>query len=577
MKTAMGVGRCCCKEEPPIVWNSFCRAWNSEINQEFDNVVPLSGSMPNLYTYVEPNANVNNPEEWSFFVETIDRIGMFSYSVQQKNPGIEQKILGLQNQVAPRERLSNNDQAYLETSVNRKLQGVSSRNPIVRYNNEPSYNSHWLTNNSTASIPETFRPIFEFKINIRTMSPSVEANSTVPPEQSGYGSITSIRIMNPSQGYLSLNYYSITDPGLSPQKTTNIWYFGFGNAPVLDTSGNTIPVSFPCEIKFVSTNEKSGIYKRIYLYINGVKTNKSTSFYPECQLKGKRRIIWFTTQHAIVSLFIAAPRGLGSQYGTNYPLLTTPDQVIDIESFEYKIGNGHQEYLNTINWQINNGNDDWSYDSATETISANNTGIFSPREFIKSRYAYANLNLKPNSTYKLEWLSANADSNTTPRFHPFVVVDNFELSDTGNQSRYLDSLFFNTNSSGQTLLKFIGYYNQNFDVSDIRLWLVWEPLSIAYPSPFTNDATAPATNIDWRLVDGSATITPTINGGKETYTVSVQAGSLPPGCTINSSTGVITLNPSHTQATYEVGEVTIRVTDFVGEVHDAIYFWERLP
>lgn len=577
MKNAMGVGRCCCKEEPPIVWNSFCRAWNSEINQEFDNLVSLSGAIPYAQTFTLPNANINNPEEWSFFVETQDRIGIFNYSVQPKNPGIEQKIFGLQNQVAPRGRFGSNSQAYVETSVNFKTLGNNQPYPAVRYNNEPSYNSHWLTNNPSANIPETFRPIFEFKINVRTMSPSVEADSTVPVTQSGYSSTCQIQIMNGQQGEYGLNYYSTTDPGANPQRQTNVWYFGTGTSPVLDTSGNPIPVSFPCEIKFVSTNEKGGIYKKMYLYIDGVKTNKTTTFFPQCLLKGAQTIIWWTQQFPIVSLYISAPRGLGTQYGTIYPPLTTADQIIDIESFEYKIGNGHQEYLSTIDWQINDGNEDWNYDSVTETISANNAGIFKPREFIKSRFAFANLNLKPNSTYKIEWFNTNTDSHSSPQYHPFVIVNNFELSSFGNESRYLDSLFFNTNSSGQTLLKFIGYYNKSFDVSDIRLWLVWEPLSIVYPTPFTNDATAPAANIDWRLVDGGATITPTINGGKETYTVTVQAGSLPPGCTIDSATGVITLSGSHTQAAYDVGEVTIRVTDFVGEEYDAIYFWERLP
>ena len=578
----MGVSRCCCEEEPPIVWGWFCRAWNSVVNQEFDNLVPLSGAMPDGINMTYPNASLSDPEKWSYIVRTWKKSSLaVNYSVQPKNPGIETKILGLQNQQLPRITYGGIHQE-LETWVNFKNTYYDSNmpQPSSRFNNEPSYPSKWLS--SSTIVPDSFRPVFEFKINVRDMSPSVEHDSTVAPELSGYKSHNIIKIMNGQNSSSSLQYFSAVDPVNTPPKTPNVWYFGFGNSPVLDTAGNSITATFPCEIKFVSTNNKGGIYTFIDLYIDGVKTNSRTLWYPNCTVYGKMSHWYHWQEHPVVALFQFAPMGRETHWSEpqpTYPNFTTPDQIIDIESVEYKIGNGHQEYLNTINWQINNGNNEWSYDPATGTIDANNLGTGFKSRYVLERYAHALLNLKANSHYKIEWLSAFTGGipGNNERVHPFLVINNFELSaGQSATNRFLDSLFFNTNSSGQTSIKFVGWENRRYDISDIRIWLVWEPLNIVYPSPFTNDATAPATNIDWRLVDGGATITPTIAGGKEPYSVTVQSGSLPPGCTINSVTGVITLAPAHTQASYDVGEVTIRVTDMVSEEHDATYFWERL-
>ncbi len=238
MKNAMGVGRCCCKEEPPIVWNSFCRAWNSEINQEFDDLIPLSGAIPYPTTDTLPNANINNPNEWSYFVRSRAGITTFNYSVQPKNPGIEKKIFGLQNQVLPRSGGFSGYVTWLKTFVNFRINGAQNHpSPSYRYDNRPSYSSRWLTNNPSADIPENFIPTFEFKINLRTMSPSTEPDTTVPIAQSGYSSTCSIEVMNAQQGMLTLNYYSATDPGIQPQKQTNIWYFGYKQFSIIRNSG----------------------------------------------------------------------------------------------------------------------------------------------------------------------------------------------------------------------------------------------------------------------------------------------------------------------------------------------------
>lgn len=578
----MGVGRCCCKEAP-IVWRSFCRAWNSVVNQEFDNLVALSGVMPTGTVRTNPNASLNNPQDWSYFVET-QKGGntVLNYSVQPKNPGIEMKILGLQNQQLVRVNAAYQVSQRLLTFVNFKNENaVNSPSPESRYNNEPSYPAKWLTNGNQAFVPNSLRPVFEFKINLRNMSPSVESDRTVLPQNSGYQSSTSIDILmdSGSIGFQSLQYFSTTDPGSNPQRTVNVWYFGFFADIVQDAAGNNITATFPCEIKFVDEGEVvNGNRKRMHLYIDGVKTNKSTVWYKHrCTLFSKKSLLWWTNREPVCKFNIFAPAGRKGDYGQTYPNFTTPDQVINVESFEYKIGNGHEEYLTPINWQINNGNNGWSYDSSTKIIAANNSGSFRPFGYLRERYAYANLNLKANSHYKIEWLNTPTDGVSDQRYHPFIIVNNFELSDAGSYAnRYKESLFFNTNSSGQTLLKFIGYYNRNYDISDIKIWLVYEPLNIVYPVPFTNDGTAPATNVDWRLVNGGATITPTIGGGKEPYTVAVQAGSLPPGCTLDLTNGVITLNAAHSQATHEIGQVTIRVTDLVGSEFDAVYVWERL-
>ena len=163
----MGVGRCCCKEEPPIVWKNFCRAWNSEIDQQFNNVVPLSGLMPSGRNVTYPNVNLSDPEDWSFYIESEKGTSMaLSYSVQSQAPGIETKILGLQNQQIPRYRYSTNVDV-LKTAINYKVAGwPTDPYPHPRYDNRPSYSANWLTNDTSVNIPNSFVPTFEFKINL---------------------------------------------------------------------------------------------------------------------------------------------------------------------------------------------------------------------------------------------------------------------------------------------------------------------------------------------------------------------------------------------------------------------------
>lgn len=585
MKTAMGVGRCCCKEEPPLTTRTYCRAWNSEVENQINNLVTLSGQMTSPFVFYAPtNATTQNPESWVFssyagrWVTGIgsgtNPSGSFQYldgTLTSTNPGFRATIAGVSNGKIMLTFVITGSHK-ISVNPNDANSRILPANNTGRYNNKLSYQKY--DGNSTH---QKIKAPWEVNFTINDMSGSTELDSSANPETIafGYDSSCHFRV-----GGSLFRYYRS-----SPQRNIGTWYqtdvdWPYNNFELLDDLGQPITATFPCTIRLIGSTDQ----KKLLLYIDGVKTNAILIWqHSVCHQPYSTQSI----RSGLVQFEIEAPTSLKVstffQPNPNYPNFTTPDQVLDVGTYNYEIGNGHEEYLTPINWQINSGNLDWNYNSGTGTISANNENVANPTTWIYTRFAFTNISLKPNSIYKIEWLNANVDYRTTPDDHPFPAVNQvFAWFPTGgfnfqSKNRYLESLFFNTNSTGQTLIKFFGQRNSNFDISNIRIWLVYEPLNIVYPSPFTNDATAPATNIDWRLVDGSATITPTINGGKETYTVSVQAGSLPPGCTIDSSTGVITLNPSHTQATYEVGEVTIRVTDFVGEVHDAIYFWERLP
>jgi len=587
MKNAMGVGRCCCKEEPPLTNRTYCRAWNSEVENELNNLVQLSGQMTSPFVFYAPsNATAQNPESWVFSSEAGRYVrgiwtqsnpsGSFQYldgTLNSTNPGFRATIAGVSN---GKIMITNGillGSHRITVSPNDAESLVLPTNNTGRYNNKLSYQKYRANNTY-----EKIKAPWEVSFTINEMSGSTEVDYSANPNTTafGYNSSCHFRLKD-----TYFRYYTA-----SPQKPIGTWH---QSAPsnsfeLLDDLGQPINASFPCTIKLVGFTDGSGYLNDLCLYINDVKTNAVLGWYDfVCHLPYATN----PRRSGLVQFEIEAPTTIYKstffQPNPQYPNFTTPDQILDCGSYNYKIANGHQEYLTPINWQINSGNLDWSYDSGTGTISADNENVGNPTTWIYTRYAFANLSLKPNSIYKIEWLNANADTRTTPDDHPFPAINQvFAWYPTGgfnfqSSNRYLESLFFPTNSSGETFIKFFGQRNSNFDISNIRIWLVYEPLNIVYPSPFTNDATAPATNVDWRLVDGGATITPTINGGKETYSVAVQAGSLPPGCTIDSATGVITLSGSHTQAAYDVGEVTIRVTDFVGEEHDAIYFWERLP
>ena len=592
MKNAMGVGRCCCKEEPPITTRVYCRAWNSEVENQMNNIVPLSGQMTSPFIFYAPsNAIIQNPESWVFstyagrYVRGIpsgtNTTGLFQYlngTLNSTNPGFRATISGVSNGKIMLSYGTINGSHKIRVNPNDANSEILPTNNTGRFNNKLSYQKY--DGNSTY---EKIKAPWEVNFTIDDMSGSTEVDTSANPETIafGYDSSCHFRI-----GGSVFKYYTV-----SPQKNIGTWYqiavdWPYNKSELLDDVGQPITATFPCTIRLVGKTSTSSVLggNDLSLYIDGVKTNAILNWYDFlCFLP-------YSTQSklsGLVQFEIEAPTSLKVstffQPNPNYPNFTTPDQILDVGTYNYEIGNGHEEYVTPINWQINSGNLDWNYNSGSGTISANNENVANSTTWIYTRFAFANINLKPNCIYKIEWLNANADSRTTPDDHPFPAINQVfayfppPSFNSGSSNRYLESLFFPTNNTGQTLIKFFGQRNSNFDISDIRIWLVYEPLNIVYPSPFTNDATAPASNIDWRLVDGGATITPTIAGGKETYRVAVQAGSLPPGCTINSTTGVITLNASHTQASYEVGEVTIRVTDFVGEEYDAVYFWERLP
>ncbi len=591
MKTAMGVGRCCCKEEeePPLTTRTYCRAWNSEVENQFNNLVQLSGQMTSPFVlYAPSNATTQIPESWGFSSEAgryvngissgTNTNGSFQYldgTLNSTNPGFRATIDGVSNgKIMLTFGITGSHQ--ITVSPNDANGAVLPSNNTGRFNNKLSYQKYRRN-----TIYEKIKAPWEVNFTINDMSGSTEVNRSANPETTafGYNSSCHFRIVE-----TVFRYYTA-----SPQKPLGTWYqfdngWPYNKFELLDNLGQPINATFPCTIRLIGETDSLSYSNNLSLYINDVKTNAALGWYdfvcllPYATNPSNLGLIKFEIEaptSAKVSTFF--------QPNPNYPNFTTPDQILDVGSYSYKIGNGHQEYLTPINWQINSGNLDWSYDSGTGTISADNENVGNATTWMYTRFAFANLSLKPNSIYKIEWLNANADTRTTPDDHPFPAINQvFAWYPTGgfnfqSSNRYLESLFFPTNNSGETLIKFFGQRNSNFDISNIKIWLVYEPLNISYPSPFTNDATAPATNIDWRLVDGGATITPTIAGGKETYTVTVHAGSLPPGCTIDSATGVITLNSSHTQASYDIGEVTIRVTDFVGEEFDAIYFWERLP
>lgn len=588
----MGVGRCCCKEEAPLTTRTYCRAWNSEVENQFNNLVPISGQMTSpIVLYAPSNATTQTPESWVFSSEAGryvrgapsngNQSGAFQYldgTLASTNPGFRATIDGVVNGKLMLTYYNTAGGSHLITvSPNDARSAVLPSNNTGRFNNKLSYQKYRGNN-----IYEKIKAPWEVSFTINDMSGSTELDISANPETTAFGYDSSCHFR---MGETFFKYYTV-----SPQKPIGTWYqydagYPYNKFELLDNLGQPINATFPCTIRLIGElNLSAALYSNnLCLYINDVKTNAILGWYDfVCLLP-------YATDPSNLGLIkfeIKAPASLNVstffQPNPTYPNFTTPDQILDVGSYSYKIGNGHEEYLTPINWQINSGNFGWSYDSGSGTISADNENVGNSTSWIYTRFAFANLSLKPNSIYKIQWLNANADSRTTPDDHPFPAINqvfawfvdggfNFQSS-----NRYLESLFFPTNSSGQTLIKFFGRRNSSFDISDVRIWLVYEPLNIVYPSPFTNDATAPATNVDWRLVDGGATITPTITGGKETYTVTVQSGSLPPGCTIDSVTGVITLAPAHTQASYEVGEVTIRVADMVSEEYDATYFWERL-
>lgn len=106
-----------------------------------------------------PNVNLSDPEDWSFYIESEKGTSMaLSYSVQSQAPGIETKILGLQNQQIPRYRYSTNVDV-LKTAINYKVAGwPTDPYPHPRYDNRPSYSANWLTNDTSVNIPNSFVP-----------------------------------------------------------------------------------------------------------------------------------------------------------------------------------------------------------------------------------------------------------------------------------------------------------------------------------------------------------------------------------------------------------------------------------
>jgi len=103
---------------------------------------------------------------------------------------------------------------------------------------------------------------------------------------------------------------------------------------------------------------------------------------------------------------------------------------------------------------------------------------------------------------------------------------------------------------------------------------IGEPLIVTYQTPYSNDASPPTAGFDCRLVDGNATITQTTENGTPPYTYS--AVNLPPGCSIDVNTGVITLSPLNTQPTDVFGAATMTVTDAVLDTDDDLKNWERI-
>jgi hypothetical protein len=117
------------------------------------------------------------------------------------------------------------------------------------------------------------------------------------------------------------------------------------------------------------------------------------------------------------------------------------------------------------------------------------------------------------------------------------------------------------------------YTSQEYD------WIVLgaSPFTISYPSPYSNTATPPSAGFDWRIENNVAVSIPaTITNGTPFYLCSLFSGSLPPGCTIVTGSGLIQdflpiLGPSSS------GSCVIQCVDSLSEeAYTVTYNWQYI-
>ena len=119
-----------------------------------------------------------------------------------------------------------------------------------------------------------------------------------------------------------------------------------------------------------------------------------------------------------------------------------------------------------------------------------------------------------------------------------------------------------------------------------RVQVPVEELEAVYPDLYDNNLD-PATHTappNWLLKFGFApndsyTITPVVAGGSGTFTATLAAGSLPPGGSLNPSTGVISGTISNDESNEGTGNCVIRFVDAVYpdlQVETLTYDWEAV-
>ena len=240
----MGVGRCCCKEEPPVEVGVFCRAWNSETNQEFNNCPPLSGTIPSGRQYFSPtNATVTDPNSYSFEVTSNTSGGgtALSYSLASQNPGFLSEVTGVNNGLIARSNYTYGFRMGQQLEVTPQTANVN--NPplidyISRFSNQVSFPEEGFRTLLPAVVKDRVPWSMDFTLN--QFSPSTERDPSYPISNilSGYTSWSQVSFFKE----FHLRYYSV-----SPTKQLGVWYIEadqhgalYGSHKLLDSLGNPI-------------------------------------------------------------------------------------------------------------------------------------------------------------------------------------------------------------------------------------------------------------------------------------------------------------------------------------------------